>query len=47
MEGGDWNAILFDVDAVLQGVRSSNLSGLVLGSHICVVVRRGVFGERG
>jgi hypothetical protein len=43
VEGGDWNTILLDVDAVLQSVRSGDLSSLVLGSHVCVVVRGDVF----
>lgn len=45
VEGGDGDAILLDVDAVLQGVRSSDLSGLVLGSHVCVVVRSALGGR--
>lgn len=51
MEGGDWDAILLDVDAVLQGVGSSDLSGGVLRGHVCVwgrvvVCRRGGGGRR-
>ena len=43
VEGGDRDAILLDVDAVLQSVGSGNLSDLVLGGHVCVVVRSDFF----
>lgn len=35
VEGRDGDAILLDVDAVLQGVGSANLADAVLGSHGC------------
>ena len=35
MEWGDMDAILLDVDAVLQGVWSGDLSDFVLRSHVC------------
>lgn len=50
MEGGNRNAILLDVDAVLQGVGCSDLSGCVLRGHVCglgVAVGRGRGGGRG
>jgi hypothetical protein len=33
VEGGDWNAILLDIDSVLEGVGSSDLADAVLRSH--------------
>lgn len=33
VEGGDGNAILLDVDTVLQGVWSSNLAKTEVGGH--------------
>jgi len=37
MEGRDWHAILLDVDAMLEGVWSSNLAGGVLIRSVGVV----------
>lgn len=37
VEGGDGDAILLDVDAVLQGVGSGDLAQAVLGGHGCGV----------
>lgn len=36
VEWRNWNAILFDVDTVLQSVWSSDLSDSVFGSHCCI-----------
>ena len=38
MEGGDGHAILLDVDAVLEGVGSTNLANGILRSHFCRIV---------
>ena len=35
VEGRDGDAILLDVDAVLQGVGSADLADAVVGSHGC------------
>jgi hypothetical protein len=47
VERGDWNSILLKIDAVLQSVRSSDLTSGVLGSHVCVDRRSGIGGRRG
>lgn len=39
---GNRDSILFKVDAVLQSVRSSDLAGGILGSHVCVDSRSGI-----
>jgi len=35
VEGGDWDAILLDVDAVIEGVWLADLSDCVLRGHVC------------
>jgi hypothetical protein len=35
VEWRDWDAILLDVDAMLQGIWGTDLSDLVLRGHVC------------
>lgn len=38
MEGRDGHAILLDVNAVLEGVGSTNLANAILRGHLCRIV---------
>lgn len=47
VEGRNRNSILLDIDAVLEGVRSSDFSDGEFGGHVCVTMRRVVLARRG
>lgn len=46
MEGGDGHAILLDVNAVLEGVGSTNLANGVLRGHLYRIVSSRQAGRR-